>query len=217
MSAIASILLAFGINAWWEGRQDREEEHQALVALAKDFDTAADDISRTLGQIDSVSAATRAVLQWTGRDADSRRADSLSLFLPTITRLPAFRPPLGTLEALLGSGDLRLIRNDDLRAALASFPSRLARMQRTEDFGAETLFGGFMPYMNRSIPMRQFDGVGDGATRFETDVGVLLRSVEFENQLEARLRNVTILEGAAQNMRDFISTVRRMLEGELPR
>ena len=30
---VASILLAFGIDAWWEQRQDREEERRILQAL----------------------------------------------------------------------------------------------------------------------------------------------------------------------------------------
>ncbi len=31
---VGSILLAFGLQAWWEGRQERAEERQALEALA---------------------------------------------------------------------------------------------------------------------------------------------------------------------------------------
>ncbi len=34
---VASILLAFGIEAWWEGVQERQEEQEALRGLASDF------------------------------------------------------------------------------------------------------------------------------------------------------------------------------------
>jgi len=49
------------------------------------------------------------LLDWTGPDADARHADSLTVLLPTVIRLPGFQPPMGPLDALLGSGNLSLI------------------------------------------------------------------------------------------------------------
>ena len=43
---VASILLAFGIEAWWDGRQERAEERDALEALAADFVVATEAHSR---------------------------------------------------------------------------------------------------------------------------------------------------------------------------
>ncbi len=34
---VASILLAFGIEAWWDGVQDRAEEHEILLGLRVEF------------------------------------------------------------------------------------------------------------------------------------------------------------------------------------
>ena len=214
---VGSILMAFGIDAWWDARQERSRERAALLALARDFAAAADALERQFLVMDSVTLAAETILEWTGPEADSRYADSLAVLLPAVSRLPGFRPPLGTLEALLGSGDLGLVRSDSLRAALASFPSRLEGMQRTEAFGSEMLFGEFQPLLNRSIPMRRFGRGGDGATRFDSDVEGMLRSMEFENQLQGRLTNIGFLRGAATSMRDFISEVRAMLDSELTR
>ena len=132
---VGSILLAFGIQAWWDESQERVEERQALESLAREFASAADVLDRDLLAIDSVALAANIVLGWTGPSADSRHADSLALLMPLITRVTDFQPPVGTLQALLASGELRLIRNDSLRAKLASFPSHLARLNTTEGFG----------------------------------------------------------------------------------
>ena len=35
---VGSILLAFGIDAWWEGRQERDEEVQVLLAIQEDIE-----------------------------------------------------------------------------------------------------------------------------------------------------------------------------------
>ncbi len=212
---VASILLAFGIQAWWDASREREEERQALEALAREFRAASALLDRQLLLTDSIVAATETILEWTGPSADSRYADSLAVLLPTVTRLPGFEPPSGTLDALLGSGDLRLIESDSLRAALASFPSRLAGMQRTERFGSDVQFGDFFPYLNERIPMRLFGRGGDGRSRFAADVSALLRSLEFENQLQFKLTNMFFLRGTMERMQGLLSNISSMLDAEL--
>ena len=34
---VGSILLAFGIQAWWDGLQEREEEREVLIGLEAEF------------------------------------------------------------------------------------------------------------------------------------------------------------------------------------
>lgn len=212
---IGSILLAFGIDAWWDASRERVEERQALGALARDFHAASALLDRQFLLTDSILAAVETILEWTGPSADSRYADSLAVLLPTVTRLPGFEPPSGTLDALLGSGDLRLIESDGLRAALASFPSRLAGMHRTERYGSDVLFGDFFPYVNETIPMRVFGRGGDGRSRFPADVAALLRSLKFENQLQSRLTNLVFLRGSMERMGGFLSNISSMLDAEL--
>ena len=212
---VVSILLAFGLQAWWDASRERAEGRQALEALARDFRAASALLDRQFLLTDSIVAATERILEWTGPSADSRYADSLAVLFPTVTRLPGFEPPSGTLDALLGSGDLRLIENDSLRAALASFPSRLAGMQRTERFGSDVQFGDFFPYLNERIPMRLIGQGGDGRSRFAADVSALLRSLEFENQLQFKLTNMLFLRGAMERMQGLLSNISSMLDAEL--
>jgi hypothetical protein len=35
---VGSILLAFGIEAWWDGRQERQEVAQSLELIARDLE-----------------------------------------------------------------------------------------------------------------------------------------------------------------------------------
>ena len=214
---VGSILLAFVIDASWDGSRERAEERQALEALAHEFRSAADLLETQFLLTDSIVAAAETILRWTGPNADSRYSDSLAVLLPTVSRLPGFHPPSGTLEALLGSGDLRLVEHDSLRAALASFPSQLAGMHRTEGYGSDHLFGDFRPYLNETIPMRFFGRGGDGDSRFDSDAAGVLRSLEFENQIQSRLTNIGFLRGSIGNMRRTLSDISSMLDVELRR
>ena len=190
-------------------------EREALQALSGDFE-AADSVLRAQVQvIDSAAVAATAILDLVGPDADERYADSLAVLIPKLIRRPTFRPPLGTLEALLGSGDLRLISNDILKAALASFPSHLADMTETQGFGSEIVFGHLLPYLNTQVPMLRFGLMAKGESDFVGNPGGMLRSLEFENLVQNRLMGIGFSLLAAGRMAPRIAAIRNMLREEL--
>ena len=53
---VASILLAFAIDAWWEDRQERETEQVMLASLQHDFVTSRADLVRILQLYDNIRA-----------------------------------------------------------------------------------------------------------------------------------------------------------------
>ena len=78
---VASILLAFALDAWWDSRGQRQEETQVEVATV--------DLARTL-------------------------------------IAPTFDPRTGTLDGLLASGRLGILKSESLRQRLAAWPGLLA-------------------------------------------------------------------------------------------
>jgi len=212
---VGSILLAFGIQAWWDERQERAEERQALQALSGDFEAADSDLEAQVLVIDSAAVAAAAILALVGPGADESYADSLAVLIPQIIRRPVFQPPMGTLEALLGSGDLRLITNDTLKAALASFPSHLAGMTLTQGYGSEVVFSHLIPYLNTQVPMLRFGLMARGESDFTGNPAGLLRSLEFENLAQNRLMGIRFTLLAADNMDARIASIRQMLREEL--
>ncbi len=212
---VLSILLAFSIDAWWDGRQERDREYAALDALARDFDNAAVILDRHAAVLESTAAAAKILLGWTGPNARPRPADSLATLMVPMWRLTRFEPPMGTLDALLGSGDFRLVRSDQLRGALAAFRAQLASMNRTQDYGRDVAFGLWAPYMLRALPQRNFGARGDGASEFEADLVGQLRSMEFENVVNIRLINTEFALVKADAMGALIARIQGMLRAEL--
>ena len=50
VAIVVSILLAFGIQAWWEGVQEREEEQDALASILQEFETNSAEREADLGR-----------------------------------------------------------------------------------------------------------------------------------------------------------------------
>ncbi len=208
---VVSILLAFAIDASWNERLRRQDQQRTLRALEQDFEAASELLSKvSLAHKNGVGAG-EALLIFTGPQATSIDSDRLADLLPPLFRIPYFSPSLGALEALLSSGDLRLIASAELRAALASFPVALAGLNRTQDYGAQFVLGHFLPSLAPHIPLRRYGMTSRGKTSFTGDIGPLLRSLEFENQVHVRLMNHELALTAVTALGERITDLLEML------
>lgn len=212
---VTSILLAFAIDAWWDRRGERAMERQALVALSEDFAEADSILAVRVAAIDSGAVAAQAIIDLVGPNADRGRSDSLAVLIPRIIRRPIYEPPMGTLEALLGSGELRLISDMSLRAALASFPSAIADMRETQSFGSNVVFGMLLPFLDARIPMLDFGLMARGESDFSGDPEGLMRSLEFENLAQNRLMGIRFSLLTAETIAQRIASIRAMLREQL--
>ena len=217
VAIVVSILFAFGIQAWWETRGERERERIALEALAEDF-AAADSILQVRAlAIDSAADAAREIIDLVGPTADLSGSDRIAILLPRVIRRPTFEPPMGTLQALLGSGELRLIRNPELKAELASFPSALQSMATTQDYGTQVVFSMLLPYVNARVPMLEFGLLATGESDFPVDRAALVRSLEFENLVQNRWMGIGFEQREAEAVGGRISIIRQLLREQSSR
>lgn len=128
---VFSILLAFAIDAAWDERQERRSQAVIREALIADFETIRELLPDHLLDHERTAAATTGFIDLV-RDLDEgvrvMVPDSMIFFG---IRNSSFDAPTGALDALLSSGELRLIEDPELRRMLAAWPFRLK--DATED------------------------------------------------------------------------------------
>jgi hypothetical protein len=121
VTIVASILLAFGIDAWWDQRKDSAEEHEVLIGLEADFF----DLRTRLSQWDTYNRTGVRLLDQFLSDSvarlDRAAADSAFFYVVLVNVLDQGGP----LEALMASGRLELIQNREIRLRLAKWPDWL--------------------------------------------------------------------------------------------
>lgn len=122
---VASILLAFGIDAWWDRYQQRGEEQELLAGLESDFVS-------TLAQLDRVINrhqlfAERAARLESMSDAEVRAipADSAEAYVRAVSQYMTFEAQGGTLGGLVSAGQLGLLQDSELRGLLTAWLQRL--------------------------------------------------------------------------------------------
>ncbi len=117
---VLGVLTAVGINAWWQSRQDRAMEQFYLRQVATDLYETEQAVARIDRSMVPLERAPRRLAQayflaeLPPRDSIVAWASVAPSHLPT-------SPVLGTVEALVTSGDIGLIRDDSLRIAIVTY------------------------------------------------------------------------------------------------
>jgi hypothetical protein len=118
---VTGILVALALNAWWSGREAEARETVYLRQLVADLSEtermmASRDSSMARGPHHSVD---QLIISFGTTPRPPR--DSVATWLLWTAYTVAPRPVLGTAEALVASGDINLIRDDSLRAAILRY------------------------------------------------------------------------------------------------
>ncbi len=218
---VFGILIAFSVDAWWSEKAERVQERELLRGLGAEFAANLELFDRTaLLHRQSIEQA-REMLEITGPvPPELDPATIESLLWPLISEIPSYHPAMGEVEAMLGSGQLRLIRNDRLRTAIAAWPGALKLLRETEDEMREDVIRQFFPYIITKIPLVSMDhNVGfldtPGPSRFEADYRSLLADFVFENHVENRWVMALFILQDGEPVRALLAEVLDLIQLEL--
>ncbi|GAB5536854.1 MAG: hypothetical protein Rubg2KO_31030 [Rubricoccaceae bacterium] len=118
---VLGVVIGFQVTSWGQTRSDHAKEQTYLRQLAADLTeteriVAAEDSLRYARTLPSV----RRLLLSFGHDPKPP-ADSVLAWYPNAWRQGYTRPVLSTVNALVSSGNVDLIRNDSLRLAIITY------------------------------------------------------------------------------------------------
>ena len=163
---VASILLAFGIDAWWEDRQTYNWQITQLSELRNEF-------AENLEQLSLIAESHEAIGSYAQAIAENGRlrgvGETLTLKGSELSALITWRTSditTGSLETLLASGRLSDIQSRDIRRALAAWPTRVSDAQEDENLARDFIESIVVPglvgdgvltpaYRGRRYPGRQ--------------------------------------------------------------
>ena len=139
IAIIASILIAFSLDAWWDGRELAEREHRYLLSLERDFRENQTDLERTIQVQNTVLESVQKLVLFGATatptpDADSVKSLITLMFRDTNVRFP---PNIRTYQELLNTSSLQVLRSDSLRTLLSDFDVAVQTVGGLEESAAE--------------------------------------------------------------------------------
>ena len=123
---VASILLAFAIDAGWDQSLERGEEREALAALEAEFASNLEQIDYIIDLLLRGRESVATLRQATPAELRALPQRSISEIMLATSNVWTFDPVLGSTDALIGAGRLGIIRDARLREALAAFANLVA-------------------------------------------------------------------------------------------
>ena len=151
---VLSILLAFSIDAWWEERQDRNDERKLLIALKTEFENNLAEIDKELTYRHAVDESIMQILE-AGAGETSIDPGELDKLIGDLVWWGNADFQTGALDSTLQSGFLSLIENQELRHRLAGLPIEYEKMRVLEMQDKETLANRLFPYIFKNIFLPQ--------------------------------------------------------------
>ena len=129
---VAGVLLALAGDAAWTERGDRIREQEILSDLLEEF---GENENILLTDIEGNHAAIKAGAEWAQAmlGEASIPADSVHTLLLAAMDDQRFDPVTGALRSVVDGGELGIIRNTDLRRALAGWADRTLEARLTSD------------------------------------------------------------------------------------
>jgi hypothetical protein len=211
---IASILLAFAIDAWWDRSQESFQRAELTSALRTDFETTRGRIAESREFGEDLLARGHVILGLT-RESAVLPVDSLQFLLFGFFYKIDFEPALSGYEAAVGSGALAALQ-------VPAFVQATAEFRRARDF--YELHDGITAqlfYLGPTLELRQQLGSLDVLLReparpcsLSTRSGTDCYPPEFA--LDARAIQAFVLErstfGALQNIQTANRNIMRGLQ-----
>ena len=219
---VASILLAFAIDAWWDSRSAALQEQALLLALSDDFD-AAENMLKSVKRMHVVTAESGEKLISLGEADKIPEADrdGIDLLIGMHFARAIFSPPMGTVESVMGSGRIDLIANQELLAELTQWSSVVSRLQILEIEAREHFYDRIYPYLAERLNLKDLDkGYPQFLESFpweqaQTDAFLLVSDQEFLNIVYVHWVIKTNILAAIERVEASLGRIRSLVEREL--
>jgi hypothetical protein len=220
---VVSILLAFSIDAWWGNRIEQQREREQLVSMRAEFQASLPGLDAVLTSVQGHAENVESLIALLKAAGDEPALIPGSLLGSAITWRTS-DVSTSTLDALMASGDLNLLRNVELRANLARLPAFLLDVTEDEIIAqnfAETEMSVFLAreglaeiaYANREMPGP--DGGIQGLSA-PSEISVL-PSRELIGFLTARRVHFWYSEAGLPTVRSYLQMLIEQIDAELER
>jgi hypothetical protein len=208
---IASILLAFAIDAWWEDRQERVLEQQYVASLKADFQADIEELDEAIALAKYRALLNRQLISTIdkGRVEGDPNEFIWAVFSSFLLNYPSYTR--ATINDLLSTGNLQLLQDSNLKAAVAEYYTDIEYREQWKTNWREMQIA-----MEHTLPhLLDFDVIEAGSLRYSGGPDWITEEFQFDSSVaEDVLRRIIEhpqAKGQIENMTRVQDTLFRNL------
>jgi hypothetical protein len=207
---VLGVLVALAVDSWVGGRADLQRETQALLGLRADLLINTADLSE-LSEANAVQVARLEWLRSFPADGSVRfPADSLWAITSAANATGSYAPRLASYEALVSTGELRLIRSQEIQVALAELQKGFTEYQDYRDQASNVWLLTFKPVWHEWIGVDHESDVLP-----EPPVVEALRDRSFRSLLRSRQIFLSVIAQYGQTLSTEMERLVELIDEEL--
>jgi len=216
LGVLVGILIAFGIDAWWDGWVDRQREAIYLQALATELEYNEEGFAEFLGSIEANVQSNDDALELVATPQARASSEEIQAMAAAVGPVRPAIPETAALTDMLTSGGIGLTRDPVTRRLIARYARVLEQHREAQDALDDLWNGSLYEYFLRhgslvDMPLtsgaRRFEHIGG----FTPDVGAFAGNREFANLLVYRGILLGGIERETRQVLDIISELRAVL------
>jgi len=186
IAIIASILLAFSIDTWWENRKEGNLEALYLSELREDFEISRTRLESQIDLLEQTISDLRRLQDEALLESPTLSVDDLNRKFTNILQMPTFFPANRAYANLLGARDLNLIQNRALKNALAGYFAAANVTELVQGTHEMELVQIYEPYIIQNLDyaaiyIARVDDFQPGGPSHETKILDVIGTSEFRN------------------------------------
>lgn len=135
---VIGILIALSINNWNENRKNSIKEIQFLEGFKNDLMANKTELNRVIKKAEITSNSSDSILKLKRRELESLGIKSFVRFMMDATGFTVYQTQEGTIQGIMGSGNLDVISNDSIRLAIGSWQANLKDVREWEELDKNT-------------------------------------------------------------------------------
>lgn len=194
LAIVVSILMAFGIDAWWQGRSDRKLFQSSVQNFQRELDANLNALQESRDRHYLTVDSGKALLATADDELDSEAFYGhvyKVFFMASKTDYST-----GALAVLLNPVFLEYLSGIGLETMVTALPAQILDAVEDEQWAIEFINQELTPYLNRTLPVASitefasdhwYETLSGSFELGADDLAAILNSREFQNMVVSRV------------------------------
>ena len=233
---VIGILIAISINNRNNNRINNSKEISILYELKIEYKGKLNELNEKVNVRNAMIASANTLLNEIQSKNYSISHDTLNLHLGVTTLTPTYNSTNSVTEELINSGNLYLLKNNELRKLISEWTGELVKLTEEEEYLVNIIAYNYIPYLFKSYPTKNIlspiispnseiainfskstNDVNYNSKKSNKEVNIsrLFNDLEFENQLIFIVEHAVAGNLQSEDIRKRINQVLDIIEPEL--
>jgi hypothetical protein len=192
---VIGILIALSINNWNENLKNLKKEQQIITSLNKEFIQNKAINSDILNAIQKSTDACLKLMEISLIGESHENAKQIDSLIYWSIEYKPFIPNNNTYTEILNTGEIELLKNENIKNALFEYNRELENNKSTYLMLEKWIEEGILPYLTEHVALRNIDFYGaiswKQKSRFDGGFENLINDRKFENLIDNNIYHLS--------------------------